>query len=81
MEKLETKIIQTKETIHHFYCDDCNKYLGKTQEYDDGWCQTLGKFNVILDNYHISKHLCDDCKVKFFEKLDKALTKLGFEKY
>ena len=32
MEKLETRTCTREETTHHFYCDDCNKYLGKTEE-------------------------------------------------
>ena len=72
---------RTKEVrTHHFYCDDCNKYLGKSQEYDDGWYQDLREFNVQFGEYHISKHLCDDCKERFSERLGEMLIELGFEK-
>ena len=79
MEKLEVKAYTGKETMHHFYCDDCNKYLGKTGEYDDGWCPEFGEFSVKFGEYHIRKHLCDDCKEKFSERLEDALIELGFE--
>ena len=44
MEKKETVICTVEETTHHFYCDDCNKYLGKTEEYDDGYFENLDEF-------------------------------------
>lgn len=83
MEKLETKIYTKEETIHHFYCDDCNKYLGKTEEYDDGYYSKLGEFKVsfrITGNpLTIKKYLCDECKKKFLEKIENSLKELGFE--
>lgn len=80
MEKLEIETRIRKEIIHHFYCDDCNKYLGKTGEYDDGWYSEFGEFSVKFGEYHIRKHLCDDCKERFSERLGEMLIELGFEK-
>ena len=72
--------IRTKEVrTHHFYCDDCGKYLGESREYDDGWYEDLGEFNMRFGEYSISKHLCDDCREKFYVKLNKSLLDLGFE--
>ena len=76
---------RTKEVrTHHFYCDDCNKYLGKSQEYDDGWYQDFGEFKLefYLPSgwYEVNKCLCDECRQKFLQKVEKTLVELGFEK-
>lgn len=84
MEKLETKTCTREETTHHFYCDDCNKYLGKTEEYDDGWYPELGEFELkfYLPSgwYEVNKCLCDECRQEFLQKVEKTLVELGFEK-
>lgn len=84
MEKLETRTCTREETTHHFYCDDCNKYLGKTEEYDDGWYPEIGEFELkfYLHSgwYEVNKCLCDECRQKFLQKVEKTLVKLGFEK-
>lgn len=84
MEKVESRICKREEFIHHFYCDDCNKYLGKTEECDDGWYPDLGefelKFFVNSSWYEINKNLCDECKEKFLAKVENTLIELGFEK-
>ena len=83
MERLETKTYTKEDTIHHFYCDDCNEYLGKTEEYDDGYYHKLGEFKLsfrILGNpLTVEKHLCDKCKKKFLEKIEDSLKELGFK--
>ena len=64
MEQKETIICAREETTHKFYCDDCNKYLGETHEYNDGWYPNLGEFELKFylsdDWYFINKCLCDD---------------------
>jgi hypothetical protein len=84
MEKLETRICKREATTHHFYCDDCNKYLGKSEEYDDGWYPELGEFKLefyLPSCWHeVSKCLCDECRQKFLQKVEKILVELGFEK-
>ena len=64
MEKLETRTCTIEETTHHFYCDDCNKYLGKTEEYDDGWYPELGEFGLKMHLpsgwYEVNKCFCDE---------------------
>lgn len=83
MEKSETKIRKKEETIHHFYCDGCNKYLGETEEYDDGWYTKLGefelKFYVAPGWYEIDKCFCDKCRENFINKVKNTLIDLGFE--
>jgi hypothetical protein len=83
MEKLETNTCTIENVTHHFYCDDCNKYLGETEEYDDGYYHELGEFELsfyFLDNrYEINKCLCDECREKFLNKMLLILTELGFK--
>ena len=82
MERLETTTRTIKDTTHHFYCDECNKYLGKTKEYDDGYYPKLGEFELkfyINGWYKVEKCFCDKCKEKFIKKTCDTLTDLGFE--
>lgn len=83
MEKLETITYTTEKTTHHFYCDGCNKYLGESTEYDDGWYPVLGEFELkfLVDGnwYEINKCFCDECREKFLQKVESVLTELGFE--
>ena len=84
MEKLENETYSVERTIHHFYCDNCDKYLGKEREYEDGYFRNLGEFEqkFYIDEswYAINKCLCSDCKKKFLKKMKIALKELGFEK-
>lgn len=82
MENTE-KII--KESYKHsFYCDKCNKYLGTSEEYDDGWYQKFGEFSLAFyvedEWYEIYKCLCDYCKDEFVDNLKSVLKNIGFEK-
>lgn len=83
MEKhIEVKKNATANEIE-FYCDDCGKFLGKTEEYDDGCYEELGKFMVEFyfdEWYKLEKHLCNECKEKESKKLKETLNELGFVK-
>ena len=83
MERRETIARTVEETIFHFYCDDCNKYLGKTEE-DDGYYSELGefdlKFHLPSGFFKVERHLCDDCKNKYLTKVENTLIELGFKK-
>ena len=83
MEKVEIEVIETEEVTHHFYCDDCGDYLGSSAEYDDGWYQELGEFelNIYMPRgwYRLNKCLCNDCKDKFLDKFYVSLEAIGFE--
>ena len=46
MEKAKEIIREIKTYEHSFYCDECNKYLGTSQEYDDGWYEDIGEFEL-----------------------------------
>ena len=69
---------------HSFYCDNCGKYLGVTEEYEDGWYEELGEcelsFHLPDGRYRDKKCLCDDCKEKYLAELSNSLKRLGFEK-
>lgn len=84
MERLETRTCTREETTHHFYCDNCNKYLGKTEEYDDGLYPELGEFELkfyLPSGWHeVNKCFCDECREKFLKKVENTLIDLGFKK-
>lgn len=84
MEKVEY-IEQAVETAEHsFYCDECNKYLGTIKEYDDGWYETLGEFELsfYIDGYwyEVKKCLCHDCANNFLSNLKNSLKDMRFKK-
>ena len=83
MEKAKEIIREIKTYEHSFYCDECNKYLGTSQEYDDGWYEDIGEFELkfYIDSWYcINKCLCDDCRKSFIENLKVTLKNIGFEK-
>jgi hypothetical protein len=83
MEKVETKTRQIEDRTHHFYCDDCGAHIGSSQEYDDGWYQELGQFEIKIlmprGWYKLEKCLCEDCKKKFSNKVHAKLELVGFK--
>ena len=84
MEKIETTIQEIGNYKHHFYCDECNKYLGTTEEYDDGYYDELGELELkfyLLDGwYKVKKCFCEECKKKYLSRFQIILNELGFEK-
>lgn len=83
MEKTREIIKEVKQYEHSFYCDECNKYLGTSKEYDDGWYDDIGEFEMkfYIDGWYcINKHLCDECRKSFIENVKVALRNMGFEK-
>ena len=81
MEK--TNIISKEVIVHKIYCDECNTYIGNSEEYDDGWYEELGKYR---QDFYIPKHswfyfqktLCHHCREEMDKKIIDALIKLGF---
>ena len=83
MEKTREVIKSLKNIEHSFYCDECEKHIGTSIEYDDGWYQEFGEFKVkiYIDGwYRLKKCLCDNCRYEFVEKLKKDLYNLEFVK-
>ena len=81
----QTKEIKKEFIIyeHSFYCDECHKYLGTSQEYDDGWYKDIGDFElkIYIDGwYRIKKCLCDDCRKHLVTELNIRLINMGFKK-
>lgn len=71
-----------EERMHHFYCDGCCKYLGQSLEYDDGWYEEIGKFELqcyIDSRYILHKHLCKKCVGKLLLEIERDLRRLGFK--
>lgn len=83
MEKVENKTRQIEDRTHHFYCDDCGAYIGSSHEYDDGWYQELGEFELhwFTPNgwYKLENYLCNDCRDKLLTKVCAELEAAGFE--
>ena len=83
MEKVETKVIQTEEITHNFYCDECGAHLGSSVEWDDGYYQGFGGFELKMHTsrgwYEIKRCFCDTCRDKFLNKVYASLEAAGFE--
>jgi formylmethanofuran dehydrogenase subunit E len=83
MEKVETKIIETEEITHHFYCDKCGDHLGSSEEWDDGYYQEFGEFELKCNTprgwYKLEKCLCHSCADEFLETFYSTLESIGFE--
>ena len=80
MDKCIEKEVTRTEYEHEFYCDKCNKYLGKSQEYEDGYYAEIGKVDVKLYGLELSGNFCDDCKKELGTQIREALIKIGFKK-
>ena len=85
MHKTTTVKREIEDTIHEFYCDECNEFLGKSTEYDDGYYDEFGEYEIkfFLDStkswYYLRKHLCKQCKRIIDLKVVSELKKLGFK--
>ena len=83
MEKVETKIKKVKDRTHHFYCDNCDTYIGSSEEYDDGWYEELGEFELQMYTplgwWKMNKCFCRKCSEDFLEKFYISLKNMGFE--
>lgn len=84
MEKVTSKEVKSILNTHNFYCDMCEKHLGSTKEYDDGYYATIGdydlEFNVNSEWYSLHRNLCIDCRAKMTQKIIDVLSSIGFVK-
>ena len=83
MEKIE--IIETTSELikHHFWCDECGKYIGNTEELDDGYYETPGEYevNFYLNGwYKLEKTMCSACCKSFSDRIRNSLFEIGFKK-
>lgn len=85
MEKIETKKVEKEERKHKFYCDVCNKFLGESIEYEDGYYEEYGdiehKIFIHRTNYIIKMNLCEECYQKKMNEIEEAIKKVGYVKY
>lgn len=84
MEKITSKEAKSILNTHNFYCDMCEKHLGNTEEYDDGYYATIGdydlEFNVNSEWYSLHRNLCVECRSKMRQKIIDVLLSMGFVK-
>lgn len=84
MEKIIPKEVTSVLNIHHFYCDMCEKHLGSTREYDDGYYGTTGdydlEFNINGEWYKLHRNLCVECRAKLRKDIIDTLLSKGFVK-
>ena len=82
MEKLEERKIETIEKIHQFYCDECGKYLGESEEYSDGYYEEIESFELkfyLPDGWYEKKNiLCAECSKNFLDSIRKTFIEKGF---
>ena len=83
-ENVKKQIIKQERYTHEFYCDKCDKFLGETSEYDDGWYPTLGRYRQSFcikgEWYTLEICLCDECAKNMTDDIINALQKIGFTK-
>lgn len=84
MKKIRVVEKRKELNIYEFYCDKCNKYIGSSEEYSDGYYVKLGeveeKAYIYHNWYRLNKTLCEDCKNEFYENLITKLIQIGFKK-
>ena len=76
------KHIEPKQvSMHEFYCDNCNKWIGTSFEYEDGWYQKYGEYKIsfIEKKYCFNKTLCDICAKQTNKDIQKMLISYGFK--
>jgi hypothetical protein len=69
--------------IHKFYCDKCGKFLGSSEEYDDGYYENKFTYEYqffICNKWVVKKAiLCDEHRQEFEGSLITTLKNFGFE--
>ena len=85
---MEKKVeIEVKKTaiVHTFYCDNCNKELGESREYDDGYYEKRGVFEEKMYLHDgtgwvsIQGHLCSECKKLVCDAIKNGLQNISKE--
>lgn len=83
MDKLKIIEVVSEKRQHYFYCDKCEKLLGFSSEYEDGYYAKFGevkeRISINGTRFNIEKTLCEECKKEFYEELIKKLESVGFK--
>lgn len=83
MEKVETKTRQIEDRTHHFYCDNCGTHIGSSDEYEDGYYEELGEFELSWFTpdgwYKLKKCLCPSCRDELLADIYDAIEDIGFK--
>ena len=82
MDNQVERIVERTKIEHEFYCDECGKFIGTSEEYDDGYYAKIGeaKWHYNGDKGWLAKrgNYCAECRAKIGASIDDALLKLGF---
>ena len=85
VQESKTKIVRTR-TIHKYICDKCNKVIGSSMEYEDGYIPVPDGVNGISVSFcfdkqwykYKSKIYCNDCIESAKEDFIKQIKEIGF---
>lgn len=83
MQKVEERKIEVERRVYSFYCDGCGKFLGESEEWDDGYVPDTGTFwhNIFFNDYwyRLKKCFCPECEEKQIRKTIETLKRLGYK--
>lgn len=84
MEKVEQRQQTRFIPVHVFYCNDCGKEIGRSEEHDDGWFKVHGKFEIdvylpFVGKMTLESCLCDSCARHKSYELSRGFETLGFK--
>ena len=82
MEKRVEVEITEIEFEHEFYCDKCGTFLGKSEEYDDGYYAEIGQhcWEYRHGDIQLIKEgqFCETCYKEINSHINSTLEQLGF---
>ena len=82
MKKIEKQYMKKENIIHKFYCSECEKFLGESIEFEDGYYQEYGNCELAFffnkTWYKYKNNLCERCRNVFYKCLEDELKLFGF---
>ena len=89
MERIDDNFIRTNRPVHRQYCDECGQCIGNSVEYEDGYYERYGEYELKVyvgcpedhpykDWYHYNKQLCKKCQTIKTDRFLEILEKFGF---
>ena len=83
MDQVKSEEIVKIKITHNFFCDGCNKLLGSSVEYEDGYYDHIGEYEHTVFFKHVGKFtinkcLCDNCRLALDKKIQQSMEDLGF---